>query len=279
MRTVFRWVKAFKAGKCSVEDDTRPGRPKTSVTKANIAAVKIMVEYDARLSVKDIASCTGVSEGSVQTMLKKCLDLRKVCARWVSDLFTEEQKTQRLKCARELLKTYKGCNSRVISNLLTGDETWVHMFEPQRRTDNKQRKRKDKKRPCIAKRTISSKKMLYAIFFNSNGQSFKCLVHLVIQSLADSTRILYWRKWESFTIKKDQAKDGQESTFYMTTPPLISVKSFLASEKVKVFNHPPYSTDLSPCDFFLFPRLKKMLSGNKYTSRSYLGSAIYQCLQ
>ena len=41
MRTVFRRVKAFKAGKFSVEDDTRPGSPKTSVTKSNIAAVKI----------------------------------------------------------------------------------------------------------------------------------------------------------------------------------------------------------------------------------------------
>ena len=51
MRTVFRWVKAFKAGKFSVEDDTHPGRPKTSVTKANIAAVKIVAEHDARLSV------------------------------------------------------------------------------------------------------------------------------------------------------------------------------------------------------------------------------------
>ena len=46
MRTVFRWVKAFKAGKFS-EHDTRPGRPKTSVTKANIAAVKIVVKQDA----------------------------------------------------------------------------------------------------------------------------------------------------------------------------------------------------------------------------------------
>ena len=53
MRTAFRWVKAFKAGKFSVEDDTRPRRPKTSVTKVNIAAVKIVVEQDARLSVKD----------------------------------------------------------------------------------------------------------------------------------------------------------------------------------------------------------------------------------
>ena len=83
------------------------------------------------------------------------------------------------------------------------------------------------------------------------------------------------------TLRNDQAKDGQESTFYMTTPPLMCevVKSFLASEKVKILNYPPYSPDLSPGDFFLFPRLKKMLSGNKYTSRSSLGSAIYQCLQ
>ena len=116
MRRVFSWVEAFKTRKFSVEDDTRPGRPKISVTKANIAAVKIVVEQDARLSVKDIASCTGISEGSVQTILKKRLDLRKVCARWVPHLLTEEQKTQRLKCAQELLKTYKGCNSRVISN-------------------------------------------------------------------------------------------------------------------------------------------------------------------
>ena len=166
MRTVFRWVKAFKAGKFSVEDNTRLGRPKTSVTKANIAAVKILVEQDARLSVKDLTSCTGISEGSVKTILKKRLDLRKVCAKWVPHLLTEEQKTQRLKYAQELLKTYKSCNSRVISNLLTGDETWVHMFEPQRGADNKQWKRKYHKRPCIAKRAISSKKMLYAIFFN-----------------------------------------------------------------------------------------------------------------
>ena len=53
----------------------------------------------------------------------------------------------------------------------------------------------------------------------------------------------------------------------------------LASGKVEVLNHPPYSPDLSPCDFFLLPRLKKMLSGNKCTCRSSLGSAMYQCFQ
>ena len=214
----------------------------------------------------------------MQTILKKPLDLRKVCARWVPHLLTEEQKAQRLKCAGELLKTCKGCNSRVISNWLTGDETWVHMFEPQRRADNKQWKQKDKKCPCIAKRTISLKK----IFFISSGP--------VVQVPCPSGRTVTGRFYKNSVLKKvkefynkKQPSKGWSGVHLLhdnaSSHKCEVVKSFLASEKVKVLNHPPYLPDLSPCDFFLFPRLKKMLSGNKYMSRSSLGSAIYQCLQ
>ena len=169
MRTVFRLIKAFKAGKFSVEDDTRPGRPKTSVTMANIAAVKIVVEQDARLSVKDIASCTGISEGSVQTILKKRLDLRKVCTRWVPHLLTEEQKTRRLKCDQELLKTYKGCNSKVISNLLTGDETWCTCLSHKEGLIISNGSEKIKNAHVLPREPYVLKRWLYAIFFNSSG--------------------------------------------------------------------------------------------------------------
>ena len=82
---------------------------------------------------------------------------------------------------------------------------------------------KIKKNPGIAKTTVSSKKMLYAIFFNSSWP--------VVQVPCPSGRS-HWPilqefctvESESFTIRNDQAKDGQESTFYMTTPPLISVR-------------------------------------------------------
>ena len=59
----------------------------------------------------------------------------------------------------------------------------------------------------------------------------------------------------------------------------VLVQDFLKEEKVVQLSHPPYSPDLSPCDFFLFPLLKKTLSGRRYDSRSALGSAIYQSLQ
>ena len=46
-----------------------------------------------------------------------------------------------------------------------------------------------------------------------------------------------------------------------------------------VLTHPPYSPDLSPCDFWLFPRLKEMLAGHRFESHCGIGSAVYQCLQ
>ena len=161
-------------------------------------------------------------------------------------MLTEEQKTQRLKCAREILKTYKGCNSRVISNLLTGDETWVHMFEPQRRADNKQWKRKDQKRPCIAKRTIISKNMLYAIFFNSSGPAVQvpCSSGHTVTGRFYKNSVL--KKMKEFYNKKQPSK-GWSGVHLLhdnaSSHKCEVVKCFLISEKVKVLNHPPYSPE------------------------------------
>ena len=127
--------------------------------------------------------------------------------------------------------------------------------------------------------------MLYASFFDSSGPVVQVPCpsgHTVTgrfykNSVLEKVKKEFYNKkrpskgWSGVHRLHDNASSHKCEVF----------KSFLASEKVKVLNrpHPPYSADLSPCDFFLFSRLKKMLSGNKYTSRSSLGSAIYQCLQ
>jgi hypothetical protein len=44
-----------------------------------------------------------------------------------------------------------------------------------------------------------------------------------------------------------------------------SVSRFLTKHNVTVLPHAPYSPDLSPCDIFLFPRLKKKsLKGRRH---------------
>ena len=124
--------------------------------------------------------------------------------------------------------------------------------------------------------------MLYAVFFNSSGPVIQVPCppgHTVTgrfykNSVLKKVKEFYNKKWPSKGWSGVHLLHDSASSHKCEV-----VKSFLASEKVKVLNHPPYPPDLSPCDFFLFPRLKKMLSGNKYTSRSSLGSVIYQCLQ
>ena len=41
----------------------------------------------------------------------------------------------------------------------------------------------------------------------------------------------------------------------------VAVHEFLARKQACVLNHPLYSPDLSPCDYFLFARLKLPLKG------------------
>ena len=58
-----------------------------------------------------------------------------------------------------------------------------------------------------------------------------------------------------------------------------TVQEYLKESGLDVLDHPPYSPDLSPCYFWLFPRLKEMLAGHRFESRCGIGSAVYQCLQ
>jgi histone-lysine N-methyltransferase SETMAR len=48
----------------------------------------------------------------------------------------------------------------------------------------------------------------------------------------------------------------------------LSVRQFLAKKKKKVpgLHHAPYTPDLAPCDFFLFPKLKHSLKGTHFQS-------------
>ena len=53
----------------------------------------------------------------------------------------------------------------------------------------------------------------------------------------------------------------------------LLVTTWMASRGMKPAQHPPYSPDLSPCDFFLFPRIKDSLRGIRSQSTEELKKA------
>ena len=137
-------------------------------------------------------------------------------------------------------------------------------------------------RPVIAHRCKTSNRMLYAIFFDSKGPVLQIPVpkgssvtgkfyrESVLTQLVD-----FYQKHRPSTgvcgirLLHDNAPAHKSST----------VQEYLKESGLDVLDHPPYSPDLSPSDFWLFPRLKEMLAGLCFESHCGIGSAVYQCLQ
>jgi len=44
----------------------------------------------------------------------------------------------------------------------------------------------------------------------------------------------------------------------------MSVRQFLTKNGMTTASHPSYTPDLAPCDFFLFPRMKRSLKGKRF---------------
>ena len=54
----------------------------------------------------------------------------------------------------------------------------------------------------------------------------------------------------------------------------VATQDMIAKRSFEVLEHPPYSPDLAPCDFFLLPLLKRFLSGQQFDAIEELPRAV-----
>ena len=57
----------------------------------------------------------------------------------------------------------------------------------------------------------------------------------------------------------------------------ILTREFLHEKSLPTLPHSPYSPDLSPCDFWLFPKLKEQLKGRRFNSDEEVGASSWCC--
>jgi len=115
---VFRWHKAFREGREDVEDEERIGRPSTPRTSDNVAKVKAVLDSDRRLSVRLTADQVGLPKSIAHEIITTELQMRKVCAKLVPKVLTDEQKENRVTISCELLCTIQRRKDRALSGTL-----------------------------------------------------------------------------------------------------------------------------------------------------------------
>ena len=193
-------------------------------------------------------------------------------------------RNSRVRLASQVIKEYDKCDPRRLEEIVTCDETWIYHFQHDSKAKNKVWVSSEGDRPVIARLCNTSNRMLYAIFFDSKdpvlqnsspetkGSSVtgKFYRESVLTQLVD-----FYQKRRPRTgvrgikLLHDNAPANKSAT----------VQEYLKESGLDVLDHLPYSPDMSPCDFWLFPRLKEMLAGHRVESRCGIGSAVYQCLQ
>jgi hypothetical protein len=71
-----------------------------------------------------------VSNGSAMAIID-ALGYSKVCARWVPKSLTTEHRHQRKAICSEFLERFHAEREAFLSQIVTGDETWAHHYEPE----------------------------------------------------------------------------------------------------------------------------------------------------
>ena len=107
---VRRWKNKFDSGVESIKNAPKTGRPKFASRKEIVSKIKEIIEGDVRFTIRDIARKVGISLSMVHLILNKHLKVRKIFARWVPHLLTDEQNRQRVKVAKKLLQTFQTCD-------------------------------------------------------------------------------------------------------------------------------------------------------------------------
>ena len=75
------------------------------------------------------------------------------------------------------------------------------------------------------------------------------------QLITPSTK-MSWNDFEKGSSKSEGTLQTIGCCNTTTRQPTLRFRVFLAKKNIPVLPHPPYSPDLAPCDFYLFPKLK-----------------------
>ena len=156
---------------------------------------------------------------------------------------------------------------------MTGDETWVYHRDLESKMESMQWKHKTSPTPIQFRVENSAGKVMATVFWDEKGL-------LLLEFMPQKTTIIGQTYANTITALREAIKEkrrGKLSADVLllrdNAPVHMSAKSQAAIRQCG-FQHPPYSPDLAPLDYFLFRVMKKFLRGKRFSSDDEVKEAV-----
>ncbi|XP_023241076.1 histone-lysine N-methyltransferase SETMAR-like isoform X2 [Centruroides sculpturatus] len=240
-------------------------RPSEVTMPKMVEKIHKMVLDGSQLKVRELADMVGISKSAVHRILIENLDMRKLCTRWVPRLLTMGQKQRPTDVTIESLAMFRSNKAEFLSQFITMDETWVHHFTLETKEQSKQWTERGESAPKKAKTVSSAGKVMASVFWVApkkiNGKYYANL----LQRLSDEIK------------KKRPHLAKKKMLFHQDNAPVhtfVITMAKINELRFKFLPHAPYSPDLAPSDYFLFPNLKKWLGDKRFANNEEVESAV-----
>jgi histone-lysine N-methyltransferase SETMAR len=223
--------------------------------------------------VREIADEARIPKSTVFDILRGRLNHSWRNCRLVPHALAETQRTERVEKATALLALPVKAKRRGWRFIITGHESWFFYVTPHLKIWLP----RDVDTPEVARRLINTPKVMVTIFWNMFG------IH-VLAALPEKTSfdagyfvVSVLTPIADLPIMYTAASQKQKLVSHMDNSPIDKSKvasQKIASMRVKLAPHPPYSQDLAPSDFFLFGYIKQKITGQEFASPDDLLEAI-----
>jgi len=223
-----------------------------------------LILQNSRLTIREIAEDVGIN------FAKQLWQKNSTCIASPRNscpgVLTEDQKINRVNISQEMLDRIS-VHENLLKTIIPVDEAWVYGYDVEIKAQSSQWAAQRSPRRKKAGMSRSNMTEILVVFFDWQG-----VIHYEFVPRGETVNKEFYvavlkRLREAVHRKRPQEWTNQSWVLHHDNAPAHSsflVRNFLAENETTVVPQPPYSPDLSPADFFLFPKLKSTLKGRRF---------------
>ncbi len=259
------WWKRFKDNPDrGVKDSVHPGRaPLVRIQKK--ALILEAVWKEGRSTTRQIARDVGCSSSTVFSVLKGD-KYAKIAPKFIPHLLLDGEKAERRRVA-QLNLDHLRADPTLVERIVATDESWVFSYDPRSKVADLQWVPPGCARPQKCLRGRSNKKVMIILFFDAAGVIHMDFAEQGTSINTDKYLQIIRRFRESMRRKRPALRRDNSWILLQDNAPAhvsLGAADFFHKTRTELWPHPPYSPDLSPCDYWAFPKLKALLKGMRF---------------